>query len=393
MMDTGGFCHWLRKRRRSEAAVVEEEKPSAEVRLSLGGLLFRLVRRAVQVLTFLAAGAALGLWVFLNFVGYHNPASAFLLFMPAWLWCLPAMLMLPLALILDFKKSGLLALITVVVYLGLLLGWKGSSPSPRKPAGEVMLSVLTYNRGQAQGTSLQPFKAQVMPDVIAMQDAGRRAMNYKNADGYQEFTHVDGVGEFVLLSKHPIISKELLSFAPSDNPTMKVPVAARFQIEMATAKVAIYSVHLPTPRPILQSERWGGFLWGILGFPGTSWAQKRETRQQYWDGKLSLATQLADAIRAEQLPCVVVGDFNTPALGTVYRMFASDLQDGHLAAGQGYGYTFPGVTNNPAAFGQPWLRLDHVFADEKHWRFVQHVTEPDRGSQHRAVFAQLTFSP
>jgi vancomycin resistance protein VanJ len=88
-----------------------------------------------------------------------------------------------------------------------------------------------------------------------------------------------------------------------------------------------------------------------------------------------------------------VGDFNTPALGTIYRMFASGLQDGHRAAGQGYGHTFPGVTNNPAAFGQPWLRLDHVFADRKHWQFTQHVTEPDRGSQHRAVFAQLTFSP
>jgi endonuclease/exonuclease/phosphatase (EEP) superfamily protein YafD len=131
----------------------------------------------------------------------------------------------------------------------------------------------------------------------------------------------------------------------------------------------------------------------VLGVPGTGWAKKRLSRQAYWDGKLSLATQLAEAISKESLPYIVVGDFNTPALGTVYRTFAGGLQDSHQVAGSGYGHTFPGVTRNPAAFQQPWLRLDYIFADKRHWKVFSHVTEPDRGSQHRAVFAQLSFTP
>ncbi|QIF03903.1 endonuclease/exonuclease/phosphatase family protein [Roseimicrobium sp. ORNL1] len=357
-------------------------------------ILLKLARRTVQALSLLAVIFTVGMWVFLNFVGYHNPASAFLLFLPGWLWSIPVWLVLPLALMLDPKKSGIITLVVGLLYLGPLLGWRGSGAAPKAAdaPGET-LRVMTYNRGQAQGTSLQPFKLEHQPDVLALQDAGRRTDGYKNADGYREFTHVDGVGEFVLLSKHPILRKDLLIYAQNGDTTRQAAVAARFEIEMATQRVAIYSVHLPTPRGMLQSERWGGFLWGILGVPGTDLAKKRHSRQAYWDGRLSLATQLAEAISKESLPYIVVGDFNTPALGTVYRTFAGSLQDSHQAAGSGYGYTFPGVTRNPAAFQQPWLRLDYVFADRRHWKVVSHVTEPDRGSQHRAVFAQLSFTP
>jgi vancomycin resistance protein VanJ len=356
--------------------------------------LFKLARRVSQVLSLLAVAFTVGMWLFLNFVGYHNPASAFLLFLPAWLWSIPVWVALPLALLLDPKKSGILTLAVGLLYMGPLLGWQGGASSAKVAAPSAdALRVMSYNRGQAQGTSLQPFKMEFQPDVLALQDAGRRIGTYRNADGYQEFAHVDGVGEFVLLSKHPILRKDLLVYAQNGDTSRQVAVAARFEIEMATHRVAVYSVHLPTPRPMLQSDRWGGFLWGVLGVPGTEWAKKRHSRQAYWDGKLSLATQLAEAIRKEALPCIVVGDFNTPALGTVYRMFAGILQDTHQVAGSGYGYTFPGVTRNPAAFQQPWLRLDYIFADKRHWKVVSQQTEPNRGSQHRAVFAQLSLIP
>lgn len=360
----------------------------------LSSILLKLARRGAQIFALLAAVFTMGMWVFLNCVGYHNPASAFLLFLPAWLWSIPVWMALPLALLLDPKKSGILTLGVGLLYLGPLLGWQGGGESPKAlDASAEALRVMSYNRGQAQGTSLQPFKMELQPDVLALQDAGRRITAYKNADGYQEFPHVDGVGEFVLLSKHPILRKDLLVYVQNGDTSRKVAVAARFEIEMATRRVAIFSVHLPTPRPMLQSERWGGFLWGVLGVPGTAWAKKRHSRQAYWDGKLSLATQLAETIQKETLPCIVVGDFNTPAMGTVYRTFAGSLQDGHRVAGSGYGYTFPGVTRNPAAFQQPWLRLDYIFADRRHWKVVSQVTEPNRGSQHRAVFAQFLFTP
>lgn len=284
-------------------------------------------------------------------------------------------------------------LATVLLYFGGLLNYSVPWQTNRVAGNVQTLKVMTYNRGQAQGTSLQPFKLETAPDILALQDAGRRVAAYQNAEGYREFTHAEGVGEFVLLSKHPIVGKKLLAFSPAQDAQAAIPVAARFEVAVGGRNVAVYIVHLPTPRPVLMAERGGGFLWGILGIPGTKWAEKRRSRQKYWDGQIELARQLDRVVREEKLPCIVMGDFNSPAMGTVYRMFSSHLQDTHRAAGSGYGYTFPGVTRNPLSFFKPWLRLDHIYSDGRNLVATGHKTEPDRGSQHRAVFAELAFSP
>jgi endonuclease/exonuclease/phosphatase (EEP) superfamily protein YafD len=100
------------------------------------------------------------------------------------------------------------------------------------------------------------------------------------------------------------------------------------------------------------------------------------------------AKELADRIARETDPVIVAGDFNTPARGRVYHAFANELVDTFEKRGRGFGFTFPGKTRNPFSLFGPWLRLDIIFAG-KDWRVVDHIVEPDRPAQHRAVVSTL----
>jgi vancomycin resistance protein VanJ len=326
-----------------------------------------------------------------HLIGHRNPTIAFMLYLPAWLWALPCLLLLAPCLLFDTLRSGVPLFAALALYLGPILGyqWRGSPASKALPQS-LGLRVMSYNRGQGGGTSLQPFKKICAPDILALQDAGRMGAGeqYRKAEGYSEFGYGSQAGEFVLLSRFPIVEARLVMCSPGGYPASSRAVGARFEVEWR-GKVIVYSVHLPTPRGMLYSERSGGFLAGVLGLPGTPWAEKRQHREAYWEYHLGLAEDLAKQIRKESLPVIVVGDFNAPPFGPMYHAFSSFLEDGHSLAGKGYGYNFPGETRNPLALKQPWLRLDYIFCSARHWRASQFVTEPSRPSQHRAVFAEF----
>lgn len=131
-------------------------------------------------------------------------------------------------------------------------------------------------------------------------------------------------------------------------------------------------------------------MWGILGFPGSPWESKKAHYQAFWDEQIAIAREISDHIAQEKDPVIVVGDFNTPAFGPIYRIFASQFQDAHLKAGEGTGFTFPGNTRNPLAFFRPWLRLDMIFAPQ-HWKLWRCETIETQ-SQHRPVFAEFEWT-
>ena len=117
-------------------------------------------------------------------------------------------------------------------------------------------------------------------------------------------------------------------------------------------------------------------------------ATKRRQQDEYWDARLEQLEELRAAVAADPNPAVIAGDFNVPAGGYIYRRLRRDWGEAHHDVGSGFGYTFPGATRNPLSLGGPWMRLDHIFFDRR-WRALESVTERDRPSQHRAVFAVL----
>jgi vancomycin resistance protein VanJ len=350
---------------------------------SLAELLTRQLRRLVRFLTALYMVGLVMTWAGLSLVGESNLTTAFLLYLPPVIWFLPFPFLLIAALVLDRKSAVLLSALGSLI-LFLWVQFRPFGPKWQTSSRDDALTVLTYNRGQQGSQSLQPFKNSILPDVVVLQDAGGRAEGYLRSPGYVEFQDARSVGEHTLLSRYPILDAGLLQ-GPGPHPG---PRSARFVIDWKGHQVVIYSVHLKTPRDVLRSQSRGGFLYGILGVPGTPWAERRRAGQQFWDGQLADATALIDAVADEVLPCIIAGDFNAPHLGTLYRRLTQKWIDAHSNAGRGFGFTFPGTTRNPLSAGGPWMRIDYIFVTPD-WHVEACQTETDRASQHRALGARL----
>ncbi|MCB1064392.1 MAG: endonuclease/exonuclease/phosphatase family protein [Verrucomicrobiae bacterium] len=322
-------------------------------------------------------------------VGENNLSIAFALYTPRVLLLVPFLLLIPLVLIFHWRLLPVL-LIGGLIFIHYGMGWRFAHRPEAAPSktGE-SLSVMTYNRGQHMNQSLQPFKEATRPDIIAFQEAAYRAAGYANAVGYEEFVATDSIGEFTLLSRYPIISSSLIEIPDGQRPMQPV---ARFEIDFSGTRIAIYSVHFLSPRDTLGYYRRGAFLYGILGLPGTPWAEKRRLNQQFWDARVVQAQAFAKIVDEDPLPTIVVGDFNAPSGGFIHGIFRNILTDSHEAAGHGFGYSFPGTTRNPLSRGGPWMRIDYLFCDE-HWETNWCITEADRPSQHRAVAAQFQLLP
>lgn len=353
---------------------------------NLRAALVWLLRTSTLVIAGIAWLGLVAIALGMDWVGQRNIATAFCMFLPRWIWALPLAMTVPLLLIVHWK-AGLGALATVLLYWGPWTGfeWLGTK-SDLSVVADVRL--LTWNRGQSGGESLQPFKQRVRPDIIALQDSARRLPGYQSSPDYAELPHAAQAGEFLVLSRFPVRASEALAFPtePGVPDARRIIVAARFEVEGPGGVFVLYSVHFPTPRDTLSFYRRGVPVYGLIGIPGTGWGRKRATYQAYWDGQENLHRQLVERIAREQMPTLVAGDFNCPGFGPWHRIYTRHLEDSHAEGGSGYGYTFPGKTGNPVALFRSWLRIDRILASS-HWELVCQETETNRGSQHLAVFA------
>jgi endonuclease/exonuclease/phosphatase (EEP) superfamily protein YafD len=344
----------------------------------------RWIRKMVRCGAWAYSAFLLVLFLFMRWMGEENITSAFFLYLPPALWFLPGIPLVVLVLIFDRRSllmlGGVFA-VTIYGFIGYRLGHVLEAGDSTR-----QITVMTYNRGQHMNQSLQPFKAATQPDLLVFQDAPHRADAFLKSPDYSEFAHGGSVGEFTLLSRFPILEKVLLP----EQAGLRAMRFARFVVDWQGRPISIYAVHLKTPREVLSSYTRGAFLWGILGVPGTSGATKRKQYQVFWDQQMLDVEQILEAAKNDPYPCLLAGDFNAPSLGQIHQRITSKMTDAHLAAGSGFGFSFPGVTRNPLSLGGPWMRIDYLFHDE-HWETTQCITEPDRPSQHRAVVARLRF--
>lgn len=349
-------------------------------------LLAKWFRRFCRLVRFSVLGyvSFLGLlWMAFRYVGEYNLTLSFLLYLPPVIWAIPLLPLLFLALLFD-RWSFLLGTIGAALAMYGLYGWVWN-PTEERPEGDDTLTVFSFNRGQSGGATQRPFIRLTKPDILVFQDANARSARMLRSPGYEDFKYGDDIGEFTLLGQFPVLSKLLIYHRNK-------PIAARFTLDYRGTEIAIYAVHFRTPRAALLSMRRGAFLWGVLGIPGTPWAHKRRVNEQFWNTQIESAEVLLDACREEKIPYLVVGDFNAPAQGHIHQRLTRELTDAHEAAGSGGGYTFPGKTNNPLAFRQPWLRIDKILCSD-HWQVKWSIVEPEQPSQHRSVVASMLLKP
>ena len=330
--------------------------------------------------------------VCLRWLGEGNLCMAFLMFLPPGLWLLPGAMIWCFTLLFRWRAALVLGMMSLLIFV-LQFGWPaGSDPVPlareQRPADTLVL--LTNNRGQGGGHSLRPFKDYIQPDIMVFQESSTPAATYLADPGYGEFTHGETVSDFTLISRFPVSAGRLLLWS-GKRTVRPFAYAARFEVDWNGRRIAVYVVHLRSPREVLLGLRWGGFVRGIP-LPFKDWRERAAQEMVFWQDQLDMAADLERQVAAESLPCIVAGDFNAPHVGAIHRRLTNRLQDAHEVSGHGCGFTFPGETHNPLSLGGPWLRIDQILLDSR-WKVEACWTEDLRKSQHRAVAALLKWKP
>jgi vancomycin resistance protein VanJ len=302
----------------------------------------------------------------------------------------------PVILIIPFLVLGLLAavrrqwrllgghfLAVLIVLFGFFRYRLASAPSA---VGE-SLAIVTHNIGQGNKLSFTNAFPGVSPDAILLQDAPYRERDY--ARRYPQLRG-RGVAQFLLLTPHEIVEGAQVNEALWRGR----PVAARYVIRVKGREIALYNVHLPTPRRSLRHALSPKVALEMVWLADAP-TDDHPSYRSWLSARVTLAQKLSEVFSREPLPFVVTGDFNTPDHGKVYRSISEGLQDSHVVAGNGWGWTFPGDGRKDGRlallFG-PWLRLDYIFAG-KGLAPVECRVASDDGSQHRAVFARLALLP
>jgi endonuclease/exonuclease/phosphatase (EEP) superfamily protein YafD len=259
------------------------------------------------------------------------------------------------------------------------------------PKSENSLMVMTYNRGQGADATLRRTAQEIRPDLVALQDAGRRLPRLLALPEFSEHHFYSESGEFTLLSRWPILENESLVMVDQAATKGARVVGVRTILDWHGRRIVVYNLHLPTPRDLLYwYGKRGTFLYGILGvIPGTSMHERHLQYLAPWKARSDWLEQLSVRIKAETLPVLMMGDLNFPPCGVGYGHLRLVLQDSHTSAGVGFGHTFPG--NSKSRWVAPWIRIDQVMASGE-WQILNSRVRSSEKSQHLPLAVMLKYT-
>ena len=297
--------------------------------------------------------------------------GSFNLYLPQWLWALPAAALVPLTWALA-RRLAWVPLAALVWVLGPVMGlcwhWGWPAPPGSSTAEPGRLRVMTYNvkGGYRDADAIARDIAAFQPDLIQMQDSGSVTQGAIGQALVGWNVRVDG--QYVVASRLPLppLESRDISFPGSQHHCV------RYTLQVGGAEVVVYNVHLLSPRGGLISVRHRQ----TGGMEGNA------------EERLFEAGRLGDYVGAETEPTLVTGDLNAPVQSLVCRrLFGAGLRDAFSEAGYGYGYTYGGYTR----LRQPYVRIDHVLASRQ-WQ-VQHCWVGNSvGSDHCPVIADLSLN-
>ena len=317
------------------------------------------------------------LFLALRLIGESWWPLAILLYLPQVIFLLPILVLLPAALLAEVSRRTYVALAcSFIIFFSQVPFYPGMNAAP----GHIRMKVMTNNYATNHGLRLQPFIDAEDPDIMAVEDVGTQGQSLVRGNPGRS---IRGIGQFLLISKAPVKSFSLLGW-----PTWRgTPIAALFVVPWQGEDVAIYAVHLPTPRGDFAKLAGMGFIKELAGRN-----RRRSDDMSFGEAmtaRVQLARDFATLLAREKRPFVAMGDFNMPSDGCVNRILASGLVDCFAQAGRGFGFTFPCDRHNPLTFGGPWMRIDYILGGPG-WRTEECRVEPDRRSKHRAVVATIS---
>jgi len=334
------------------------------------------IRRILGWATFSYVGLLIVILIALEWWGERSWLFSVFLYAPPQLLLSPLIALTPLCLLFRWRLVLWHLAAVAVLFFGYMTFRWTLRPSPNPSA----ITVVTFNAGESNRAQFHDFIAQEKPDIIFLQDARSRGLELAAKHPEKFAAHL---GRFSFISRFPLQKMTYVEGAKWQGE----PIAARCETTVAGRTVALYSVHLPTPRQQLSRFLGGRRILGDL--VGRKSREPGFGAYREWlAARIELARNLAGVFAQEPLPVIVGGDFNTPDHGYIYRLFSSQMTDAFAHAGRGWGLTFPGSTRNPVTLFGPWLRLDYFFVG-RGWKVIECRPEPGGKSQHKAVLARI----
>ena len=287
-----------------------------------------------------------------------------LLFSPRWIFGLPLLLLVPLAL--RYRRKWLwwdAALVALL--LGLVMGFEIPFPSANSAeSSSPTLRVVTCNL-QSKRSNLWPLlETAAAADVLMLQECPSDAFEDLPAE-LRRGWHVAQDGTLCIASRHPLSEPRRLDRSAFGG---WGTIAFGCRVGSPLGPFDCVTLHLETPRDGLEAV----LYFGQSGIPKlealTAWRERESRFIRKW-------------IDLEFGPGIVAGDFNMPIESSIYQRFWSDETNAFSAAGFGFGYTkfthWHGV------------RIDHILL-HGNCKVQRCEVLPDVGSDHRPVMAVLS---
>lgn len=287
------------------------------------------------------------------------------LYLPQWIWALPALGLAAATARVDRRWAGA-PLLPLGWVLGPLMGLNGPGGQPVPPAAsEIRLRLMTYNVGWLEKDPNAIIREinRTRPDLLLVQDAGGEFARILQGIYSEEQMRV--TGDYLIASALP--------FSERDRGRAS-PFYQRCRIRVGASAVTVYNVHLLTPRAGLAALK-------QLRPTGSGELESNTAH------RLHQAAALARDLRRERGPVLLAGDLNAPVQSLVCRqLFAVGLRDAFSVAGRGYGYTF----GHSLRLRHSYVRLDHILASA-HWQVRACRVGSASGSDHRPLIADVAL--
>ncbi|HBG08078.1 MAG: endonuclease [Geobacteraceae bacterium GWC2_58_44] len=319
----------------------------------------------------------------LNWLGAdHLWPGALNLYLPQIMWALPGLFLALFFFKVDRRRIWL-PLLCVLWVLGPIMGFCWSLPAAKPASGSLAVRVMTWNikYGSYRIAPLIEEIARRDPDVVFLQDA-TGSMKGPLGDYFKNW-QVRSYGQYVIASRFPLSQAEVGELPTSSD---KQECFLRCQMRIGTAVVALYNLHLKTPRRSLNAFR-------------TARRQPWYLPEaiDYFNANVRLrqlqAMSMLEFLSEEHGPVIVAGDLNAPDASTVCATLRdAGLHDAFAESGAGYGFTYGHFLfkNRLPWLRASWMRIDHIMVNS--WFVARRCwAGSGKASDHRPVIADLVL--
>lgn len=325
-------------------------------------------RWLLGALTALNIAFVIALYVAETYIAERHWLATLVTYAPQQFFVIPSLLLLACSVLARSRRMIAANTAAALFVAFTLLGF--NIPFGRLAGGSgPRIRVMTYNihHGEYGAALIARNVRMLRPDIVCLQETipeGKRANPVAVLRRLMPEWHFVECGQLAVISRYPIAEYEIRP-APVDY--WRVILQATVMSE--GRRFTVVNLHMSTAA---HAE-------SLMDHRGSLPVYLRNTAV----ARSIQVSRLLRVTRKIQGPLVVVGDFNTPPRGRLYRRMCREFTDSFAASGWGCGYSFRA--------NAPVMRIDYVFVGNGLCPVGCKVPSVLPASDHRPVVADIAF--